>query len=230
MVNVMKIKELVDKIVEENGEAEGESRRKEEKIVELKSLVLKIIENMEHYKAENYQLYKVIQAILNKLGLHTILMDIVGKFYDRDHFQLLINEIVNFYFEFIQDNEDNLKAVSSQYHLFTRKYSYPKLPLLLPLLFKASGNKEECFWVVYRNIDLKIEDQKSKEILYESIYNILQVCPPQVLDRIKGRVCYSLLTNPRFEDYIKGNVESTSFIKMVCLMGQNSQHVKERLM
>lgn len=69
----MKVKELVDRITEENLELEDETRKKE-KILELKYLLMKIIKKLEVLRTSDYRLFSVCQNLLRKLNLHCILI------------------------------------------------------------------------------------------------------------------------------------------------------------
>jgi hypothetical protein len=68
-----------------------------------------------------------------------------------------------------------------------------------------------------------------KEILFECIYNIIKICPRSILDHVKGQVIYNLITNTKFEDYIKGTIQSPSFISIICFIGKGSLKVVERI-
>ena len=72
--------------------------------------------------------------------------------------------------------------------------------------------------MVYKNLDKKI-DNSQKYILFESIYNLLKACPEGRLKKVKGHVIYNLITNSKFEDYIRGTVLSPNFINIVCCVG-----------
>jgi hypothetical protein len=63
------------------------------------------------------------------------------RFHDKDNYQALINEIIIFFIEFIRGNEENLFVVANYYPLFTKRYSYEKLPELLSALFTKTSDK-----------------------------------------------------------------------------------------
>lgn len=101
---------------------------------------MKIIKKLEILKTSNYRLFNVCQTLLKKLNLHSILIEIV-KHHDKEHYQALISEIILFFLQFTNNNEENLLVVSQYFPLFTKKYSYDKLPQLLPALFTKVANK-----------------------------------------------------------------------------------------
>ena len=47
----------------------------------------------------------------------------------------------------------------------SKRYSFKKLPVLIAQLFSKTKNQEEAFWLVYSNIDKKMENEH-KEILF----------------------------------------------------------------
>jgi hypothetical protein len=59
---------------------------------------------------------------------------------------------------------------------FTKRYSYEMLPDLLPSLFTKTTNQDDAFWLVYRNLDKKM-DSKHREIVFQCIYGMVKVCP-----------------------------------------------------
>lgn len=178
-------------------------------------------------RTSDYRLFGVCQTLLRKLSLHCILIEVV-KHSDKEHYQSLIGEIILFFLQFTSNNPHNLTVLSQYFALFTRRYSYERLPQLLPALFGQLSGQQEGFWLVYRNIDKKM-DEPHKEILFQCIHNIIKVCPPAVLDQVKGQIIYSLITHPRFDDYVRGSIQSPSFVSIVCSVGSSSGKIAQRI-
>ena len=58
----------------------------------------------------------------------------------------------------MHDQPGNCRIVSGHFQAFTRRYSYLRLPELLPQLFRENQQQEEAFWMVYRNVDKKMDE------------------------------------------------------------------------
>ena len=125
---------------------------------------MKIIYNLEAHKRKNYRIFAKCQILLQKLHLHGIILEIL-KYQEEICYQDIINSIINFYCLFVESNDTNLCIMARYFKDLSKRYSFKKLPVLIAQLFSKTKNQEEAFWLVYSNIDKKMENEH-KEILF----------------------------------------------------------------
>lgn len=72
------------------------------------------MKNLEELKGSNAHLFSVCQSLLQKLGLHSVLIAVL-RYTEREAYQGLIGQIIGFFCEFIYKNKENTVIMAQHF-------------------------------------------------------------------------------------------------------------------